>query len=99
MGENEAATTLIDEVRDFISTKWKTRRCEICDTDKWKVLPDSIAYVRLDLANEYNAGINPASFPYSVLYLQISCLNCGNLRLVDKEIFDEWRAERRKATT
>jgi hypothetical protein len=99
MAEIEVSRTLIGDVREFIAQKWKNNKCEICDTDKWKVLPDAIAYARLDLANGDGKGVDPALFPYSILYLQVSCLNCGNLRLVDKGIFEDWRAEQKEATT
>lgn len=96
MAEITLEPTLIDEVIKFVEEKWKHSECEICGTDRWTVFPEFAAYAYIPVNNESGpASVIP---PPSVPFLQLSCANCGNLRLVLKKVFDEWRAEQRAKT-
>jgi RNase P subunit RPR2 len=96
MAEIEVARSLLDDVRQFIREKWKRSACELCDTDLWAIYPDPNTFIYLVAAG------GPGMFqPYphsTVPYLPVSCVNCGNLRLVDAGIFEKWRAEKATRT-
>ncbi len=97
MAEIEVAISLLDEIKEFTDEKWKTKECERCGVESWLIYPDVVAYVRLTLAGEDSLP-NLAPQP-SRGALPLTCLNCGNIRLIDTEVFQRWRAEQRAQTT
>ena len=86
------ARTLLDEISDFVREKWKHSECELCGTDRWLALPDDAAYAYIPVNSEGGPAGNVP--PPSSVYVQLLCSNCGNLRLVAKQVFDEWRRVR-----
>jgi len=92
MPEIEVQRTLLDDVREFIDKKWKHSECELCGTDRWMVYPEPNVYAYLIAASDKNA---PQSFAHAMVpYVPVSCVNCGNLRLIDARTFEKWRRER-----
>lgn len=81
--------TLLDDVRDFIHDKWKHSECELCGTDRWMVYPEPTEYAYLTVGSR--SGPLIISAQATVAFLPLSCVNCGNLRLVDARVFEEWR--------
>ena len=98
MAEVEEASDLLAEVREFIDQKWKHSACELCGTDRWMIYPQPTSYVYLSIADE--RGPLPRPFAQTIVaFLPVSCINCGNLRLVDARIFEKWRRERKPGTS
>jgi hypothetical protein len=92
MAEIDVQQSLLDEIKEFISEKWKHAECELCGTDRWMIYPEPNQYAYLIAAGEKGA-LQP--FAHATMgYLPLSCSNCGNLRLVDARIFDVWRRGR-----
>jgi hypothetical protein len=83
----------IEEIDDFISEKWKHSECELCGNDSWGVHSDSPVSALLPLGIEEDFT-RPLKEVF-VAYIPLSCTNCGNLRLVLKQVFDKWRSERK----
>ena len=97
MAKIEVAKTLLDDVNEFTSEKWKHSECELCDTDRWIFYPEPTEYIYLAVANK---GGPPRSLPQpSVAFLPLTCLNCGNLRLIDARIFEKWREAKNRETS
>lgn len=97
MAEIEVQRTLLDDIREFIEQKWKHRECEICGTDRWMVYPEPTTHLSLPVGDEHGP---PAIFPQPMVsYLPISCVNCGNLRLIDARTFENWRRDRQGTET
>ena len=93
MAEVELAKTLFDEISEFVGEKWTHSECELCGTDRWVAFPDFAAYAYLPVNSE--SGPSQVVPPPSTTYIQLFCNNCGNLRLVARQVFDEWRADRK----
>jgi hypothetical protein len=91
MAEIDVRRSLIDEVREFIDQKWKNSACELCGTDRWMVYPEPTTDVYLSVGDE--RGPPPAPQP-TVAFIPASCINCGNLRLIDARTFEKWRKAR-----
>jgi hypothetical protein len=91
MPEIEVQRTLLDDVREFIDEKWKHSECELCGTDRWMVYPEPTTHAYLPVGDERN----PPSIPQPMVpYVAVSCINCGNLRLIDARTFEKWRRHR-----
>jgi hypothetical protein len=91
MAEIEVQRSLLDDVREFIDEKWKHSECELCGTDRWMVYPEPTTHLYLTVGD----ARSPPSAPQPmVAYLPVSCINCGNLRLIDTRIFEKWRKEK-----
>jgi hypothetical protein len=89
--------SLADDIRDFTYEKWKKQgACELCGTDRWMIYPDPTTHVYLPVGDE---GGPPRAYyaPPMVAFLPVSCINCGNLRLIDARTFEKWRRERTAA--
>ena len=96
MAEIEAARTLIDEINQFTSEKWKHGECEICGTDRWVFYPEPTEYVYMVVGPRSGP---PNVFPQpSVAFLPLACINCGNLRLVEARTFEKWREAKGQET-
>src|SRR6266851_3488781 len=97
MAEIEVTKTILDDLREFSAEKWKHSECELCGTDKWGVNPEpfTLVYLPTTAEEELQRGYAHAS----ILYFPVSCLNCGNLRLIWRGIFEQWRADRKAQTT
>jgi hypothetical protein len=92
MTELQVQRSLLDDIRDFIEEKWKHSACELCDTDSWMVYPAPTTHVFLTVGSESGP---PRVFPQPmVAFLPVSCINCGNLRLIDARTLERWRRER-----
>ncbi len=88
---------LLDDVREFIDQKWTHSSCELCGTDRWMVYTDPTPYAYLSVADEQGA---PAAYSHPmVAFLPVTCVNCGNLRLVDARVFEKWRSAKRLEIT
>jgi hypothetical protein len=97
MAEIETARTLLDDVNEFTAEKWKNSQCEICETDRWMFYPEPTEYMYLVVAPRSGP---PNVYPQqSVAFLPLTCVNCGNLRLVDARIFEKWREARDRGIT
>jgi hypothetical protein len=97
MAEIELERTILDDVKDFVDEKWKHSECEICGNDHWGINPEPASYVHLPMGSgEQTLSISSI---LSANCLILNCTNCGNVRLVVKGIFDQWRAERKGRTT
>lgn len=97
MAEHTAQRQLLDDIREFIDQKWTHSACELCGTDRWMVYPDPTPYAYLSVADERSA---PPAFAHPmVAFLPVTCVNCGNLRLVDARVFEKWREARSLETT
>jgi hypothetical protein len=92
MAEIEVQRQLLDDVREFIDEKWKHSACELCDTDRWMIYPEPTTHIYLSVADERGPP-QTAAHP-TVAYLPLSCVNCGNLRLIEARTFEKWRRER-----
>jgi hypothetical protein len=96
MAEIDVQRSLLDDVRDFIDEKWVHSECELCGTDRWIIFPEPNTYAYLIAASDRG----PQAYEHAtVAYLPLSCSNCGNLRLVFKQVFDQWRADRKSRMT
>ncbi|HEY3909157.1 MAG TPA: hypothetical protein VGM07_04615 [Stellaceae bacterium] len=92
MAEIEVQRSLLDDVREFIEEKWKHSECELCGADRWMVYPEPNVYAYLLAASDKNV---PQAYSHSTVpYVPVSCVNCGNLRLIDARTFEQWRSER-----
>ncbi len=93
MTEVQSRRSLLDDIRDFITEKWtKESACELCGTDRWMVYPEPTTHAYLPVGDE---TAPPRVYPQPmVAYLAASCVNCGNLRLIDARTFEKWRMER-----
>jgi hypothetical protein len=88
----EVRQILLEDLREFIEEKWKHSECELCGTDRWMVYPEPNTHAYLAVGEERTPpGRIP---PPMVPYLPVSCINCGNLRLIDARTFEKWRRER-----
>src|SRR5579863_9330852 len=97
MAEIESASTLLDDVKKFTESRWKHHECEICGIESWLLYPDMIAYVRIPISGE---DTTPQLLPPpSRGALPLTCQNCGNIRLIDIEVFHRWRSEQKVKTT
>jgi hypothetical protein len=96
MAEIEAARTLLSDLNEFTSEKWKHSECELCGTDRWMFYPEPTEYVYLIVANK-SGPANTLPQP-SVAFLPLSFVNCGNLRLIDARVFEKWREARDRIT-
>jgi hypothetical protein len=94
MAEIEVARTLLADVNDFTSEKWKHSECELCGTDRWMFYPEPTEYVYLVVANKSGPREPPQP---TVAFLPLTCANCGNLRLIDARTFEKWREARGQA--
>ncbi|HTT81595.1 MAG TPA: hypothetical protein VMF86_18170 [Stellaceae bacterium] len=90
MAEIEVQRQLLDDIREFISEKWKHSECELCETDRWMVYPEPTTHIYLSVADE--RGPPQTSVHPTVAFIPASCINCGNLRLIDARTFEKWRA-------
>lgn len=96
MAEIGAQQNLLNEIREFINEKWNHSECELCGTDRWMIYPEPTPYVYLPVGDEEA----PPRFPQPmVAFLPASCINCGNLRLIDARTFERWRRERKAEET
>ena len=91
MAEIQVQRSLLDDIRDFIDEKWKHSACELCDTDRWMVYPEPTTHAYLAIGDEHGPPRVPQPM---VAFLPVSCINCGNLRLVDARTFEKWRKDR-----
>jgi len=93
MAEIEVARTLLDDINEFTAEKWKHSECELCGTDQWMFYPEPTEYVYMVVATKNGP---PNIFPQpSIAFLPLTCVNCGNLRLIEARIFEKWREARR----
>ena len=92
MAEIEVTKTLLDDVKRFTDAKWKHHECEICGIENWGIFPEDHVYMYVPVAADRT---NPFRVmpPLARPILPLSCQNCGNVRLIDKEVFEEWRTE------
>lgn len=97
MADIEAQRSLLDDIRDFIAEKWKHSECELCGTDRWMSYPEPTEYIYLIVGGR--AGPLTISSQATVAFLPLSCINCGNLRLIDARTFEQWRREKGRAKT
>ncbi len=97
MAEIEVSRTLLDDIKEFISEKWTHSECELCGTDRWMTYPEPNEYVYLTVGAK--AAPLALSSNAAVAFLPLSCVNCGNLRLLDARIFERWREAGVRATT
>ena len=97
MVEVDVTYVLLDDVRQFIDEKWKHPECERCGTQVWGVYPDPIVYAYLPISGERSPPMSLPPPSRSVLPLR--CDNCGNVRLIDAEVFEQWRAEQKAKAT
>lgn len=82
---------LVGDIAAFIEEKWKHSERELCDTDQWMVYPEPKTHAYLPVGDERN----PPQIPQPMVpYVALSCVNCGNLRLIDARTFEKWRRER-----
>jgi hypothetical protein len=92
MAEITVSKTLLDEVKEFTDEKWRASECEVCGVESWEIAPDLYAYAYVPVGGE----AAPQNFPApSRPILWLSCRNCGNVRFIDREIFERWRAEQK----
>ncbi len=96
MADIEGRQSLLDDVREFIDQKWNNSTCELCDTDHWMVYPEPTTYVYLSVGDERSPPPIPQPM---VAFIPASCINCGNLRLIDARTFEKWRREREQGAT
>jgi hypothetical protein len=93
MAEIAAARSLLDEIKEFTDLKWKQSECERCGVESWLIYPDEIAYIRLTVAGKESfPNVTPQPSRGAI---PLTCLNCGNIRLIDTEVFERWRGERK----
>lgn len=96
MAEVDVHQGLIDEIKEFINDKWKHSECELCGTDRWMIYPEPTTHAYLPVGDE---GAPPRFPQPMVAFLPASCINCGNLRLIDARTFERWRRERETKET
>jgi hypothetical protein len=94
MAEVDVQQALLAEVKEFINEKWKHSECELCGTDRWMIYPEptSHAYILVGAADSVPRTVVGA-LPMAE-FLPLSCINCGNLRLIDARTFEKWRRGR-----
>jgi len=97
MTEVQVQRSLLDDIRDFIDEKWtKQSACELCGTDRWMIYPEPSTHVYLPVGDE---GGPPQAPQPMAAFLPASCINCGNLRLIDARTFEKWRRTRELGET
>jgi hypothetical protein len=96
MAQIEIGKALLDDVREFIDQKWMHSECELCDTDRWMIFPEPTTHVYLPIGDESAPPRAYYAQPMGA-FIPVSCVNCGNLRLIDARIFEKWRREKGEA--
>ena len=97
MAEVEVQRILVDDVREFIAEKWKHSECELCGTDRWMSYPEPTEYIYLTVGSGHGPVVFSAQA--TVAFLPLSCINCGNLRLIDARTFEQWRRTKELGAT
>ena len=95
MAEVDIQQTLLDEIEGFIDEKWKHSECELCGTDRWTTYPEPISHAYIPVGDANGFPTRSWHAQPMVAFLPLSCINCGNLRLIDVRAFEKWRRERK----
>ncbi len=67
-----------DKVRDFINTKWTTKKCHLCAANDWAIR----GYVLLPIGDKLHLVIGQEVLPSVV----VVCKNCGNTHVINAVI-------------
>ncbi|MCJ2112972.1 hypothetical protein MKK64_17465 [Methylobacterium sp. E-025] len=85
---NEA---LEQEYREFLKDKGVRINCELCDSTDFNVITDyRNAHAAVPYFQNAEGLVNKIRIPCMVM----SCVNCGNIRLLSQSAFTRWKETR-----
>jgi hypothetical protein len=90
MAEVDVQKRLLDEIKEFINEKWKHSECELCGTDRWMIYPEPTSHAYIPVGDANGVPTRAYYAQPMVAFLPLSCMNCGNLRLIDARTFEKW---------